>query len=149
MSEYTLGYLLIAIILTTMLITGSSVFMSDVVTTYEVNSSNVQNYSSIAKMTELQGNVRDISGSLQNTSSDPDVTDSTRGIASGTWNSIWLTFSSIGLFGDMVSETYQAMPIEVGTDQSGDLWFFGGLMAIVGIIAVAAIWSSVTGKNML
>ena len=148
MAEYTLGYILISIILITMIITGTSVFMSDVVTYYGVDSGTVDNFTSISKMTDMQSNIRDISGALQNTTPDQDITDSTKGISSGTWSSMWLTFKSVSLLGDMASETYEAMPVEVGTDQAGNPWFFGGIMAIISIIIIGAIWASVTGRNM-
>lgn len=148
MGEYTLGYLLIAIVTIAMVITGTSIFMSDVITQYDVDSDTVQNFSSIGKLQEMQSNIRDISGSLQNTTSDPDITDSTKGIASGTWSSIWLTFKSVGILKDMASETYEALPTDVGTDQAGNPWFFGGLAVIMSVIIIGAIWATVTGRNM-
>lgn len=148
MGEYTLGYILIAIVTIALVITGSSIFMSDMVVQYDVDSDNVQNFSSIGKLEEMNSNVRDISGALQNTTGDPDITDSTRGIASGTWNSIWLVFSSGSILKDMVSETYQAMPTDVGTDEAGNPWFFGGIVVIISILLIGAIWATVTGRSM-
>ena len=137
MGSYTIPSILIGMIMLSMVIGLSMVFMTDVVTNYGVTGTT--NYTYLSKMDELQGEVSDLSGTMQNTTKDPSVTDFTAGVASGIWRSMWLTFHSVNIAQEMADEavTETGIPLNIGG-------FLAGAIAIFSLIVIGALITLVT-----
>jgi len=138
--KYSISYLIISVLIISMMITGTTIFMSDVVTEYGV--AGVENYSSISKLEEMSNDVSDMSGTLQNTTADPSIVDYAKGIASGAWGTVSLTFNSINIMSNMTTETVEAQPFSIGS------WFILGIMGVLTVIVVFTILGAVFQRDI-
>lgn len=142
-AKYTVPIILITLITMSMVITGTTIFMADVVGEYGVSSSQIDEYSSFSKLQEMQQKTRDISGTLQNTTVEQGSIESDRGFLSGALDSMMLTIDSVQLIGTMASEAVGEMPVDTHSD-AGTGWFLPGVIAILTIIVLTAVIALIT-----
>lgn len=143
MSDYKLSYLMITIVTISMLITGTTVFMADVVSEYSI--AGAEDYSSISKLNRMSNDTAGMSGLLQNTTADPSIIDYARSWATGGWAALQIVFNAGDITTTMASETVESLPIEV---QGGlTSWFLPGILTIVSLIIIFAILAIIFRTN--
>jgi len=111
--EMNITKLVFSLLVVSAVVTGLTIFASDVVVTYyPVNSSaNISNYSQMTYLTEMQTTTQDIDTSIQGASESNNPLIAAGYAIKGGWDAFLMLFRVGGTFNSMYSDMSQATPI--------------------------------------